>query len=204
MSRGELGADEEKSPRLSDAAEEKIKDLMSRYPCSKSAIMPALYVAQGEKGWLTDEAFRWVSARLGLSLSHVMAVATFYTMFYKEPVGKYHIQVCRTLSCMLYESKKLAEFVAKHLELSPGEVSSDGMWSYEEVECLGSCGTAPMVEINDTYFENLTPEKFQKLLERIEKEKPELRYSAITEEIGAGLKGCSNSSVWPVAGRRLD
>ncbi|MCC6220185.1 MAG: NADH-quinone oxidoreductase subunit NuoE [Deltaproteobacteria bacterium] len=182
--------------RLSDAAEARIEDLMHRYPCSNSALLPALYIAQEECSWLTDRAIRWVASRLNLPLAHVLEVATFYTMFYKQPVGKYHIQICRTLSCMLCGAKKLTEQVRKRLNLSAGEVSGDGMWSFEEVECLGSCGTAPMVEINDTFFENLTPEKLNDLLNKIEKFKPDLRYSGILEELGKGLEGFPKSSVW--------
>ena len=85
---------------VSKEAEKKLEEIVSRYPKKKSAVMPALYLAQQELGWLTDEAFIWVAERLDLTPAHVRSVATFYTMYYKQEVGKYHIQVCRTLSCL--------------------------------------------------------------------------------------------------------
>lgn len=181
---------------ISRDAEERLKSIVARYPNSKSAVMPALYIAQEEFGYLTDEAIAWISERLRLSPAHVRGVATFYTMFYKKPVGKYHIQVCRTLSCMLCGTREIVAHLKKRLQLEPGQISKDGMWSYEEVECLGSCGTGPMVEINDTYFENLTVEKFESILSRIEKEQPDLRYSTVREEFGAGFRDLPKSEVW--------
>ena len=181
---------------LSDAAEARIQELIPKYPNSKSAVMPALYIAQEELGHLTDDAYRWVSARLNLPIAHVVGVATFYTMYYKEPVGKYHIQICRTLSCMICGARGLTAAVKERLNLAAGEISEDGMWSYEEVECLGSCGTAPMVEINDVYFENLTPESLNALMDRIEKEQPDLRYSTVRGELGTGMSDCTRSAAW--------
>ncbi len=183
-------------PQLSTEAEARLAELVKRYDKTKSAIMPALYIAQEECGYLTDTALRWVSDRLKLPLAHVMAVATFYTMYYKKPVGRYHIQVCRTLSCMLCGAQALTNHLRKRLQLKPGEVSRDGMWSYEEVECLGSCGTAPMVEINDTYFENLSIEKLDRLLDRIQREQPDLRYSTVRGTLGRGFADLPKSEVW--------
>lgn len=181
---------------LSEAAEKKIAEIISRYPDKKSAVMPALYIAQEELGHVSNDAIEWVSARIGVSPAHVIEVATFYTMYYKKPVGRYHVQICRTLSCMLCGARGLTGYVKGRLRLNPGEVSADGLWSYEEVECLGSCGTAPMVEINDTYFENLTPESLGALMDRIEKERPDLRYSTIREEFGGGFKDIPKSQIW--------
>ncbi|MEI6518251.1 MAG: NAD(P)H-dependent oxidoreductase subunit E, partial [bacterium] len=119
----------------------------------------------------------------------------FYTMYYKKPVGRYHVQVCRTLPCALRGAKRISQFLREHLGLKPGEVSADGTWSFEEVECLGSCGTAPMCQINDIFFENLNEEKLTKLLDRIEKESPDLRFSTVRDQLGAGLKGCPQSEI---------
>jgi len=181
--------------RLSEKAEKRIEELKKLYPDAKSAVMPALYIAQEELGSITDQAVEWVSEKVGIPPVHVREVATFYTMYYKKPVGRYHVQVCRTLSCALCGARKITEHLRHRFGLKPGEISKDGMWSYEEVECLGSCGTAPMAEINDTFFENLTPQKLDEIISRIEKEKPELRYSTLTDTIGAGLKGCPKSEV---------
>ncbi len=181
--------------KLSDKAEKRIEELKKRYPSVKSAVMPALYIAQEELGHITDEAIEWVSVKVGIAPVHVREVATFYTMYYKKPVGKYHVQVCRTLACALCGARKLTEHLKSRFKVNPGEVTSDGMWSYEEVECLGSCGTGPMCEINDCYFENLTIEKFEQILTRIEKEKPDLRLSTINDTLGAGLKDYPKSEI---------
>lgn len=181
--------------KLSQAAEDKIEEIKKRYPDAKSAVMPALYIAQEELGFISDQAIEWVSQKVGLAPVHVREVATFYTMYYRKPVGRYHIQVCRTLSCAICGARKITERLREKFGINPGEVSKDGMWSYEEVECLGSCGTAPMAEINDTYFENLTPDKLDALIDRIGTEKPELRYSTVKDKLGDGLKGCPKSEV---------
>ncbi|NDC38694.1 MAG: NAD(P)H-dependent oxidoreductase subunit E [Proteobacteria bacterium] len=157
--------------------------------------MPALYIAQEELGHITEEAIEWVSERVGMAPVHVMEVATFYTMFYKKPVGKYHVQVCRTLSCALRGARKVTEHLHNKFGTAPGEVTPDGMWSYEEVECLGSCGSAPMCEINDHYFENLTVEKLDLILAKIAKEQPDLRLSTLRDDLGAGLIGHPKSEV---------
>lgn len=174
----------------------RIEEIIARYPKKKSAIMPALYMAQEHAGWLSDEAIEWVASKIDVSPAHVRSVATFYTMYYKKPVGAYHLQICRTLSCMLCGARDLTSFIKQRLEIAPHEVSDDGVWSYEEVECLGSCGTAPMIQINDVFFENLTPETLGELMDRIEKEKPALRYSARTEELGDGMSDHPRSQAW--------
>ena len=183
-------------PTLSEKAEGKLKQYVQRYPESKSAVMPALYIAQEELGYISKEAVYWVADRLNLPPAHVFQVATFYTMYYKNPVGTYHFQVCRTLSCAIRGAGKLTECLHKRLGVKPHEITKDGMFSYEEVECLGSCGTAPMIELNDTYFENLNPEKLNALIDRLEREKPRLRYSAVTEELGDGFSDLPKSEVW--------
>lgn len=181
--------------QLSKRAEERIEVLKARYPDPKSAVMPALYIAQEELGHITEEAVQWVAQKIGMAPVHVMEVATFYTMYYKKPVGKYHVQVCRTLSCALRGARKITEHLHHKFGINPNEITADGMWSYEEVECLGSCGTAPMCEINDHYFENLTVDKLDALLARIAKEQPDLRYSTVKDDLGAGLAGHPKSEV---------
>lgn len=181
---------------ISKQAEEKLAEIVKRYPSSKSAVMPALYMAQEELGWVNDQAVEWVADQLKLAPAHVFEVATFYTMYYKKPVGKYHIQICRTLSCMVCGAKKITEHLKQRLGTKAGEITADGIWSWEEVECLGSCGSAPMVEINDVYFENLTPEKLDTLMDRIVKENPDLRYSTVREALGGGLADRPRSEAW--------
>ena len=181
---------------LGSAEADRVKELLTRYPEKKSAVMPALYIAQEKIGWLPEEAVAWVARQLDLSPAHVRGVASFYTMYYKRPVGRYHFQVCRTLSCMICGARKLTALLKKRLALAPGEVSEDGLWSYEEVECLGSCGTAPMVQINDVFFENLTEDSLAALVDRIEREKPDLRYSGSKEALGDGFPDRTRSEAW--------
>lgn len=180
---------------LSAAAEKRIEEIKAKYPDVKSAVMPALYIAQEELGLINERAIQWVAQKVGMAPVHVMEVATFYTMYYKKAVGRYHVQVCRTLACALCGAKKLSEKLHERLGLKPHEVSADGMWSYEEVECLGSCGTAPMCEINDTFFENLTPEKLDKILDQIKAVQPDLRFSTVRDALGEGIKGRTKSEL---------
>jgi NADH-quinone oxidoreductase E subunit len=180
---------------LSDAAEKRAREIIPQYPQSRSAIMPLLYIAQDELGYISQEAVEWVAEKLSMPAVQVWEVATFYTMYYKKPVGKYHFQVCRTLPCALRGAKMLSEYLHKKFGLQPGEVSADGLWSFEEVECLGSCGTAPMCQINDVFFENLTEAKLDTIIERIGKERPDLRFSTVRDELGAGLSGCPKSEI---------
>jgi NADH-quinone oxidoreductase subunit E len=181
--------------KLSDGAEARAQEFIARYPQTRSAVMPLLYLAQEELGFINQQAVEWVAQKISLPPVQVWEVATFYTMYYKKPVGRYHIQVCRTLPCALRGAKKISQFVHERLGLQPGEVSADGMWSFEEVECLGSCGTAPMCQINDHFFENLTEEKLDQLLTRIQTEQPDLRLSTVKDDMGTGLSGCPKSQI---------
>jgi len=180
---------------ISEDAVKRVEVLKTKYPNPCSAVMPVLYIAQEELGYLNDEAIRWVAEQIDLPAVHVRELVTFYTMYYSKPVGKYHVQVCRTLSCALNGSRQLMEHLQKRLGVQPGQVTEDGRWSYEAVECLGSCGTAPMCEINDHYFEKLTPERMEEIMKRIEVEEPDLRFSTKRDELGAGLEGMPKSEV---------
>lgn len=180
---------------LSESAEKRAQEIIAMYPHSRSAVMPLLYIAQEELGHITQQGVEWVAARLKMPPVQVWEVATFYTMYYKKPVGRYHIQVCRTLPCALRGARTISEFVHKRLNIKPGEVTKDGVWSFEEVECLGSCGTAPMCQINDAFFENLSEPRLEELMARIEKEQPDLRLSTVRDALGAGLAGYPRSEI---------
>ena len=145
----------------------KIEELKKRYPDTKSLTIPALHIAQEQSGWVSEEAMKEISRALNLPVNHVIGVATFYTMFNKKPVGKYHIQVCTNVSCQLLGAEKISEYICKKLNIKAGETTSDKMFTVSEVECLGSCGTAPMMQVNDDYHENLTAEKIDKLLQEL-------------------------------------
>ncbi len=147
--------------------EAKVDRLVARYPEPKAAILPVLWEVQKANGWVNLESERWVAERLGVSEAHVHGAVTFYTMYKTRPMGKYHIQVCTTLSCMLRGSDELVRHLEDKLKIKVGEVSSDGKFSLVRVECLGSCGTAPMFQLNDDYHEDLTLDKVDKLLESL-------------------------------------
>jgi NADH-quinone oxidoreductase E subunit len=183
------------SLKVSTEAQKRAQEIIAQYPQRRSAVMPLLYIAQEHTKYITQSAVEWVAAQLEMPPVQVWEVVTFYTMYYKKPVGRYHVQVCRTLPCALRGARKVSEYFHRKFGVQPGEVTKDGMWSFEEVECLGSCGTAPMCQINDVFFENLTDEKLDQLVARIEKEKPDLRYSTVKDELGAGLAGSPKSEI---------
>lgn len=173
----------------------RLNDLVKKYPSKKSAVMPALYLAQEHLGWVSKEAITWVAEHLEIAPAHVESVATFYTMYYKRPVGKYHIQLCRTLSCMLCGAKELAAYLKERLKVNSNQVTEDGLWSWEEVECLGSCGTAPLIQLNAVFFENLTKETLGVLMDRVEAELPDLKFSTKNVKLGTGLSDYPRSKV---------
>lgn len=142
----------------------KIEEIAKRYPDKRSAVMPALYLAQEKYGYLSKEAMEEVAEILALPPVQVYEIATFYTMYNKQPVGRYHIQVCTNVSCMLLGAENLVDYIKKRLGIEVGETTSDGLFTLSTVECLGSCGTAPVMQINDEYYENLTKEKIDDIL----------------------------------------
>lgn len=152
---------------LSEDTRKKILEEMKKYPEPRSVILPALWFAQQELGWLSRETCTEIAELTGQHLADVLSVLTFYTMYNEEPVGKYHFQVCRTLSCWLLGSDKITEHLCKKFGVKPGELSADGRVTVTEVECLGSCGTGPMFQLNDDYHENLTPEKVDDIVSKL-------------------------------------
>jgi NADH-quinone oxidoreductase subunit E len=145
----------------------KINALKKQFPDTKSLTIPVLHIAQAQYGWVSEDAMKEIASLLNLPESHIIGVATFYTMFNKKPVGKYHIQVCTNVSCQLLGSEKISEYICNRLKIKVGETTSDQKFTVSEVECLGSCGTAPMMQVNDDYHENLTPEKIDKILQEL-------------------------------------
>jgi NADH-quinone oxidoreductase subunit E len=144
---------------------EEIRELPARYPQPRSAVMPALDLAQEELGYLTPEAMTEVAAALELDPGYVEGVATFYSLFHLEPIGKHRFYVCTNLSCMIRGAYGIVDHVKKSIGVSnPDEVSADGLFSYEEVECLGACEYAPMMRVDHQYHYDLTPEKIDKLI----------------------------------------
>lgn len=151
--------------QLSAEAKQQVLTELTRYESKESAVLPALYIAQREnQGFINAEVIKALSTVMDIPESHINEVFTFYTMYNKAPIGKYHVQVCRTLSCMLNGAKELTSHLCKELNVKLNDVTGDGRFTVSESECLGSCGTAPMMQVNDRYYENLTPESAMNLL----------------------------------------
>ncbi|EKD41313.1 MAG: NADH-quinone oxidoreductase, E subunit [uncultured bacterium] len=144
--------------------QKKFEEVLTHYPTKQAAILPTLWLAQEQFGYLSMETLEMIAAKLDLAPVHVYSVASFYTMFNLKPVGKYHIQLCRTLSCALLGSESLLDHVKKKLKIEEGETTPDGKFSLCTVECLGSCGTGPAIMINEKYYESLNTEKVDKIL----------------------------------------
>jgi NADH-quinone oxidoreductase E subunit len=158
---------ESRRRQLSAEATAEIQALASKYPDKLAATLPALYIAQKDFGFVSLSAMLEVARVLGVPEGHIFGVATFYTMFQKRPVGKYHLQVCTNLSCALNGAARLLEKVAEKTGVQPGAgVSEEGLWSVEEVECLASCGSGPCLQVNhDVYDENVDEAKLETILE---------------------------------------
>ncbi len=152
---------------LSEGAAKEIEDIARRYPVKRSAVMPALYVVQREYGYITEEGMKEVANILGLRPIQVYEIATFYTMYNKKPVGKYHIQVCTNVSCSLLGAEHIVDYLSRKLGIKVKETTPDRRFTLSVVECLGSCGTAPMMQINDTYYEDLTEQKIDEILNNL-------------------------------------
>ncbi len=148
----------------------KLEGIKKHYPDSKSALLPVLWMVQEKNGWISEESMKYVGDLLSVPYEHILGVVTFYTMFNKKPVGKIHLQICTNVSCMLRGGYELFKYASGKLGIKNKEVSKDGMFSIEEVECLGSCATAPMMQVNNKeFYENLTQEKFDEIIETIHK-----------------------------------
>ncbi|MGC9332790.1 MAG: NADH-quinone oxidoreductase subunit NuoE [Anaerolineae bacterium] len=150
---------------LTDKSKEEIRRIQDEYPDPGSALLPALYLAQKDYGgWLPEEAIEAVAAVMGLTPARVGAVASFYTLFHRQPVGRHVIYVCTNVACSLLGARHLLEHLGQKLGIQPGETTADGRFTLVEVECLGSCGTAPMMQVDDQYYENLTEAKIDQIL----------------------------------------
>jgi NADH-quinone oxidoreductase E subunit len=143
---------------------EKIEKLKKQYPTTKALTLPVLWIAQEQFGWISPETMKYVAQLLNLPVSHIYGVVTFYTMFNTQPVGRYHLQICTNISCQLLGAENLAGHICHRLNIKMGETTPDKKFTLSEVECLGSCGTAPMMQVNEEYFENLSNEEVDKLL----------------------------------------
>lgn len=141
-----------------------IDEIVDRYPSLQPALIPVLHVCQDQLGWISEDVIAWVSKRLDLSPAHVQGVVTFYTLFNQKPVGKHQVWICRTLPCALRGSEKILEHCERRLGVHAGETTKDGAITLRTAECLASCGTAPMMQVDRDYHEDLTPERVDEIL----------------------------------------
>ena len=141
-----------------------ITEALTKYPEPKSAMLPALTVAYRQVGHLNDELYEEIGSLIGVPAIEVAEAASFYTMFPKDPVGKYLVQVCHNLSCGLMGADGLIAYLEKRLEIEKGETTPDNLFTLVTVECLGSCATAPMMQINHDYYENLNRGEVDRIL----------------------------------------
>ena len=146
---------------------DEMKAHVEKYPAdrSRSALIPLLMLVQRERGWIDNAGVNFLAKFLGMEVTDIWETATFYSMFNLRPVGRHHLQICKTLSCKIMGEPDITDHICSKLGIKPGETTEDGRFTVTMVECLGSCGTAPMMQVNFDYHEDLTIEKVDKLLE---------------------------------------
>ncbi len=154
---------------LTPERDRELDEILTRYPTRMAACIPALHLCQDQHGWINEEAILWVAHRLDLPPAHVKGVVTFYTLFNQHPVGKHQVWVCRTLPCALRGAGELLAHCEKKLGIKQGETTADGKVTLRTAECLASCGTAPMMQVDKTYHENLTLPQVDEILGKLVK-----------------------------------
>lgn len=152
---------------LTEESVNKIKEKLAQYPRAKSAILPALTIAYRQVGHVDNDIYAEIAKIIKIPMLEVAEAATFYTMFAKKPRGKYLLQVCHNLSCALLGADSLIDYLCEKLGIKVGETTEDNVFTLVTVECLGSCATAPVIQINDDYYENLTRERVDQILEEL-------------------------------------
>ncbi|HLG60654.1 MAG TPA: NADH-quinone oxidoreductase subunit NuoE [Ktedonosporobacter sp.] len=155
---------------ISEQAKQRMRNLAARYPVARSAVMPALYIAQQEEGYITQEGLQAVADAIGMTVDDVESVATFYTMYHQQQPGKKVIKVCTSISCYLRNCDKLVEHLEQRLGIKRGETTPDGNYTLLTTECLASCGTAPVLQVNNEFVENLTLEATDALVDELDRE----------------------------------
>jgi NADH-quinone oxidoreductase subunit E len=154
---------------LTQERERELTDILSRYPNKMAACIPLLHLCQEQNGYVNDDVVSFVSSKLDLPTSHVKGVVTFYTLFNQHKVGKHQVWICRTLPCALRGAGDMLAHCEKKLGIKAGETTSDGQITLRTAECLASCGTAPMMQVDKDYHENLTPAGVDALLEKLQR-----------------------------------
>jgi NADH-quinone oxidoreductase E subunit len=162
-----LPAERMRQATFDGTMEERIAEIVERYPNPRAALLPVLWLCQERYGWIAPAVIEAVAARLRESPAFVEGVVRFYTMFYTSPPARYVLQACETLSCAVCGGTELISHLEQRLGIKPGEKTADGVFQLVGVQCLGACGNAPVVQINDDYYENLTPEKLDVVLDEL-------------------------------------
>ena len=152
---------------LSPERERKLQEILERYPTKMAATLPLLHLCQEQEGWVSPEVIEWVSHRLDVSPAHVQGVVTFYTLYNQKPVGKHQVWVCKTLPCALRGGLDVLHHCEKRLGIHAGETTPDGKITLRTAECLASCGTAPMMQVDKEYHEDLTKERVDAILKKL-------------------------------------
>jgi NADH-quinone oxidoreductase E subunit len=158
---------------FSKSVEKEFQELVQKYPSKRSALLPALYIVQRESGYLTPEGIEYVAKLIGLTPAQVTEVASFYLMLFLKPVGKNVIWVCHNLSCTLCGAEEIIQHLENRLGIKVGETTSDKKFTLLRQECLASCDTAPVMQVNDEYEENLTLQRVDELIEKLRNKKEE-------------------------------
>ena len=151
---------------FTDASIKEIEEITAKYPNSRAALLPALYVAQRDFGWLSPEAYEAVAELLNVPKATARGVGTFYAMYKNKPMGRHLIQLCTNVSCMILGAERLVDLLKNTYGIEPGGMSPDGRFSLVIMECIGACGTAPAMLVNEDFFENLTEQNLQEILQR--------------------------------------
>ncbi len=182
--------------RLTPERVERARDIVARYPVSRSALLPLLYLAQEQDGYVTDDAMVHIAELLGLSAAEVLGTASFYTMFKREPVGRHLVSLCTNIACLPDGAYERLENAEDTLGVKAGVTTDDGEFTLEEVECLALCDKAPCVQVNYRFFESVTPESFDQLI-------ADARAGHLTGEVpphGVMIRNGAPGTSWQSAG----
>lgn len=172
----------------SEATLERAREIISRYPEKRSAVMPLLYLAMSEEGWLTEKGMEQVGLLLDMTPAQVQSVASFYTMYKRERTGRYLLSVCTSISCMLLGSDDVLHAVEDESGVPHGETDEEGLLSVEHAECLGACGGAPVVQVNYELIEGITPDKARELVQWLRSTTPEVVNPDEMQELFGGRR----------------
>jgi len=152
---------------LSEQHLKRLEELKQRYPHSQALLLPALWMWQEEHGWISEEGMRSIAGLLNIDPHHVYGVVTFYTMFNTQPVGRHKLELCTNVSCMLRGSDRILKHLEERLGITVGQTTPDGRFTLAEAECLGSCGTAPAMQVGDRYYESLDIARVDQILDQL-------------------------------------